>query len=339
MQRGRGASAAIVVRGRSGKGVLNFIIAVGVLVFVLLFLISFGLKGALKNLRGGADAALPFDGARAYADLAHICAIGPRPPGSPGAEQVRAVIREEVSRAGLRVIEQPFEAETPYGPKKMVNVVGVVEGSRDGVIVLGNHYDTKYLPEIRFVGANDGGSTTAWMIEMARVLGPRREGRSIWLVWFDGEEAFKTWSESDSLYGSREFVRRLEAEGKTSQVHAMVNVDMIGDRYLGILRDAEAPGWLVNTIWAGAAELGLGGYFLNRSQAIEDDHVPFRRAGIPAINLIDYEYGGSTLDHKNNWHTANDTVDRVSPESLEVVGKVVFRAIPGVEAYLDSLDR
>jgi hypothetical protein len=286
--------------------------------------------------RAGASRKSPFDGKRAYDDLIAIVEIGPRPPGSEGAERLRVLLREKLAAAGLAVSEHAFEAHTPLGSRRMVNLVAKVVGSRPGVIALSNHYDTKHFPDIRFVGANDGGSTTAWMLEMARTLGPKRTGRGVWLIWFDGEEALKEWTDRDSLYGSREMVRVLRESGQLEQIRAVINVDMIGDCYLGILRDPGAPAWLSNAVWTKASELGLGGHFLLEARSIADDHVPFRLAGAPALNLIDYEYGGSPADHRNNWHTVNDTIEKVCPASLQAVGDVLYHAVSGIEAYLDA---
>ncbi|MCC6486241.1 MAG: M28 family peptidase [Candidatus Hydrogenedentes bacterium] len=336
---GRGGPAA----RPHGRTALKLIVAVGVGAFVLLMLFSSGFRKVAyrdaSTVVKGAQSHSPFQGQRAFEDLRRIVDIGPRPPGSKEAENTRRIIHEELEKAGLEVREYPFEADTPVGRKTMVNVVGIVKGDQDGIILLGNHYDTKYFPDFRFVGANDAGSTTAWMIEMARTLGPKRDGRSIWLVWFDGEEALKEWSESDSLYGSREMVRLLRNREILPKVAFMINVDMIGDRYLGILRDQGAPGWLINGVWTTAAELGLSGHFLNESAAIQDDHLPFRLAGVPALNLIDFQFGGSMLDHKNTWHTPNDTLEKVSPDSLQVVGDVIYHALPSLEAYLNNVSQ
>ena len=280
-----------------------------------------------------------FDGVRAYETLKEVVAIGPRPPGSSEAAALRDLIRTELAQAGLEVTEYPFDTDTPLGKRHMVNLVVVVKGTRPGVIALGNHYDTKFFDRFRFVGANDGGATTAWMIEMARTLGPARKGRSVWLLWFDGEEAFQEWTATDSLYGSRETVRRLRATQELGEVRALINLDMIGDCHLGIARDAGAPPWLVNVLWKSAAELGYERHFLAESQTIEDDHVPFRLAGVPCINLIDFEYGTSRAEHDATWHTANDTIDRVCPASLQAVGDVVYHALPAIESVLDAQAR
>jgi Zn-dependent M28 family amino/carboxypeptidase len=119
----------------------------------------------------------------------------------------------------------------------------------------------------------------------------------------------------------------------------MINVDMIGDCYLGIARDAGAPPGLENAIWIEAGVLGYSGHFLSYARGVEDDHIPFRMAGIPAIDLIDFEYGGSPLEHHANWHTANDTLDLVCAQSLQVVGDVLYHALPRVEELLNTQPR
>lgn len=309
------------------------------MVFCGLILFAYGLGLATKRderQRPGAGAKSPFNGQRAYEDLKRIVAIGPRPPGSPEAETLRALLKEELAKLGIPVREQPFEADTPLGKLTMVNVIAEIKGNTPGVILLGNHYDTKYMPEIHFAGANDGGSTTAWMLEMARTIGPSRKGRSLWLVWFDGEEAIREWSDTDGLYGSREFVRQLRRNNSLKSIHAMINVDMIGDTYLGIVRDPGAPPWLSTLVWTQASELGYGSHFLATSLPVQDDHMPFRLAQIPALELIDFEYGGSALEHRANWHTPRDTIDRVDPRSLQVVGDVLYHALPTMDQLLDQ---
>lgn len=278
----------------------------------------------------------PFDGARAYANLERIVAIGPRVAGTEASEKTRAIIRSALAEAGLAVREHAFDADTPIGTRSMVNLIGVVQGDRPGVIALGNHYDTKYLPQIRFVGANDGGSTTAWMIEMARALGPKRAGRTVWLCFFDGEEAFGDWSETDSRYGSRALVAMLESGGELAAMDALVNVDMIGDCYLGIFRDRAAPRWLSDAIWDTARDQGYATHFVEFGQDIEDDHLPFRRAGVPALNVIDFRFGGSSLDHALYWHTERDALNAVCAESLQTVGDVLYHSLVAIDDALDA---
>lgn len=319
---------------------IKVIVIMGVFVFLLLGLTSIGLKNLVRTTgakRVAVDEAKsPFDGQRAYGDLETVVGFGPRISGSKALGRLRAFIKAGLTDAGLSVREYAFEADTPIGLLRMVNVVGVVEGDRPGVIMLGTHYETKYLADVEFVGANDGGSTTAWMMEMARALGPKREGRTLWLCFFDGQAAFGESSDVDGLYGSAAFVQRLRKTGELQQIRVMINVHMIGDCFLGVKRDRFAPSWLTRAIWGTARDMGHGAYFLPFVQGIEDDHVPFRRAGIPAVNVIDFSYGGSEAEHRQNWHTANDTIERVCAESLQVVGDVIYHALPLVDAYLDN---
>jgi Zn-dependent M28 family amino/carboxypeptidase len=314
------------------------IIFVGAAGFALLLAVSFGFQASLRPndsqrllLRRGLS---PFDAARAYADLEAILAIGPRVSGTVGSKTAREYIQRELEAVGISVELFPFDANTPLGARMMTNIVGTVEGTLPGVIILSNHYDTKYMPDIPFVGANDGGSTTAWMIEMARALGPKREGHSVWLAFFDGEEAFEKWSDADSLYGSRRFVERMKSSGQLGIVEAMINVDMIGDCYLGVFRDPGAPDWLQEGVLNTARLLGYSQHFIENRPAIKDDHIPFRKAGVPALNLIDFRYGGSVLNHNRNWHTANDKIDRVCMESLQLVGDVLYRALPEIDSRI-----
>ncbi|MEX2016388.1 MAG: M28 family peptidase [Candidatus Hydrogenedentales bacterium] len=280
----------------------------------------------------------PFDGSRAYRDLEALVAMGPRVPGTEASRQAQAYIRRELEQAGLTVHEHAFQAKTPKGARAMANLYGVVEGNEPGVILLSTHYDTKYMPDIQFVGANDGGSTTAWLIEMARVLGPEREGKTVWLVFYDGEEAFVEWTEDDSLYGSRAFVEHLRDKDLLETVEAAVNVDMIGDCELGVFKDAGALKWLEDAVWETAHELEHDDLFLPRPLSLEDDHVPLRDAGVPSMNLIDFHYGGGVNAHRQNWHTSRDTIDKVCAESLKVVGDVIWHALPKIERALDSQD-
>ena len=278
-----------------------------------------------------------FDGERAFRDLESLLEVGRRVPGTEGSRQAQKFIIDNLRGAGLKIEEYGFKALTPLGTIEMNNIVGIVEGTQPGVIILSNHYDSKYFPDFKFVGANDGGSTTAWMLEVARVLGGKRNGHTIWLTFFDGEEAIQEWTDTDSLYGSRDMVLKLRTNGMLDQIKAVINVDMIGDKQLGILRDPDAPEWLRKPIWDTAKELGYGNHFLRETLVIEDDHLPFRRANVPAINLIDFKFGGGSREHDRNWHTANDTIDKVSAESLQIVGDVILSALPAIEVNIRKM--
>lgn len=276
----------------------------------------------------------PFDSARAWRDLEAIVAIGARIPGSAESAKTADYLERSLAAADVQLEKYAFTAYTPLGRRSMTNLAAVSKGTRPGIIIVSGHYDTKYLPYINFTGANDGGSSTALLLELARNSGPARQGYSIWFCWFDGEEAFVEWTDEDSLYGSREMVNHLERTGALGDVKALINVDMIGDCDLNVLRDPEAPVWLLDAIWDSTVEAGSEGAFSWTEQAMQDDHAPFRAAGIPSINLIDFEYGANRFEHDQNWHTERDTLERVCADSLQTVGDVLYRALPRIERHL-----
>jgi Zn-dependent M28 family amino/carboxypeptidase len=282
------------------------------------------LLGALSLGAAPARPAPPFDGAAALRHVERVVALGPRPAGSPASARTRAYILGELRANSITARVEPFEADTPHGRLKMANVVAVLPGRRSDVILIGGHYDTKWFPDIPFVGANDGGSSTALLIELARALAARPREFAYWIVWFDGEEARESWTATDSLYGSRWMAAELARRGTLPR--AVLIADMIGDRDLGILREAFSTDWLTDILWTAAARRGFGTYFLPDTRAVEDDHAPFLRAGVPSALLIDFDYPP--------WHTAADTLDKVSARSLEVVGSVLLEALPALEQRL-----
>jgi Zn-dependent M28 family amino/carboxypeptidase len=288
--------------------------------------------GLLLGLAAGAaadPAGGQFDGAAALRHVERLVAIGPRPAGSPGGVRAREYITGELRRAGVRVRVEPFEAETPDGRVKMANVVGVLPGRRSEVILVGGHYDTKLFREFRFVGANDGGSSTALLLELARALATRPHEFTYWIAFFDGEEARGAWTSTDSLYGSRRMAADLARRSQLPR--AVIIADMIGDRDLAIRREAASTPWLTDLVWESARRLGQRAHFLPDARAVEDDHVPFLRAGVPATLLIDFDFPP--------WHTAHDTVDKVSARSLQVVGDVLLDVLPAVEERLGTSSR
>ncbi len=270
-----------------------------------------------------------FDGAAALRHVAAMVALGPRPAGSAASVRAREYILQELRRAGVEARVEAFEAETPHGRLAMANVLGVVRGRRPDVIVVGGHYDTKWFKELPFVGANDGGSSTGLLLELARRLQASPREFTYWVVFFDGEEAREAWTAGDSLYGSRHMAAEL-ARRKTLP-RAVVVADMIGDRDLDIKRESLSTPWLVDLIWKSAQRLGSGRHFLTESHSVEDDHAPFLRAGVPAALLIDFDFPP--------WHTADDTLDKVSAQSLQAVGEVLLDALPQIEARLTRAAR
>ncbi|MCZ2073503.1 MAG: M28 family peptidase [Bryobacteraceae bacterium] len=250
--------------------------------------------------------------------------FGPRPPGSAAIQKLQQFILQTLRPFPCRVIEDGFMARTPRGRTGMKNIIALFPGTSGKALVVSGHYDTKWMPDIRFVGANDGGSSTGFLLEMARVLSTRKQKDDIYLVWFDGEEAIERWSEKDGIYGSRHLARKWAADGTLRRVKALINVDMIGDRNLTIQQEMLSVASLRQLVWRTAAGMGFGRYFTSDQIATEDDHVPFLRAGVNAIDIIDFDYGSGGESY---WHTERDTMDKLSANSFEVVGKVVLEVL------------
>jgi len=268
-------------------------------------------------------AASRFDASRAWDHLRQLVAIGPRPAGSRGIERSRQYIREQLKAAGLTVTEQAWSDRTPLGPVRMVNLIATIPGPSKKRIVIAGHYDTKLFRDFRFVGANDGGSSAAFLVELARVLKARRSAVTIELLFLDGEEAVLEWEAGDHTYGSRHYVAAAKRDGSLASIGALVLVDMIADRDLRLKRESNSTRWLTDIFWQAARRQKLGEYFSAEETPIEDDHIPFLDAGVPAVDLIDLEYDA--------WHTAADTLDAVSARSLQVVGDVLLSALPDIE--------
>jgi glutaminyl-peptide cyclotransferase len=272
-----------------------------------------------------------FDGERSFTDLKRLVSFGPRPPGSRALEQSREFIAGELHAAGATVALDSFTASTPLGSIPMTNLVAKIPGTSSAVVIIAGHYDTKRT-NFPFVGANDGGSSAAFLLEMARVLARRKNSLSYWLVFFDGEEALQRWSNTDGLYGSRHFAQELSAQGTLNQVRALILVDMIGDAHLDIHRESHSTPWLNDIVFSAAQRLGYGQYFVTSPRAIEDDHASILELGVPAIDILDLDYGPFNL----YWHTRYDTVDKCNPASLAIVARVVLATLAALETTLPS---
>jgi Zn-dependent M28 family amino/carboxypeptidase len=266
-----------------------------------------------------------------------LVAIGTRVAGTPGAQAARDYIRKQLQAAGLTVEEQPFEATTPLGRVKMVNLRVTVpaaaassaaSGSQPAArLVIGGHYDTKLFKEFTFVGANDGGSSAAFLIELGRALKSRANRVPIELLFLDGEESVVEWQGQDHTYGSRYYVEAAQKDGSLKNIRAFILVDMIGDRNLVIKRESNSTPSLTDVIWSAAKRLNRR-EFVDEATPIEDDHLEFLAAGVPSVDLIDLEYPDAT---SRFWHTREDTLDHVAAESLQAVGDVLLAALPALE--------
>ncbi len=264
-----------------------------------------------------------FNATNAFRHVTQLVAFGPRPSGSDALARTAEYLAAELKATGVRVEVQEFQAGTPRGPVTFRNVVGRTRAGGGKWIVLGSHYDTKHLPAIRFVGANDGGSSSGVLLELARVLARQPD---LMFVFFDGEEAMEDYTATDGLWGSRYFVETLKAAGQVRQIEAMILLDMVGDANLNITLPGTGTPALLGAVFRAAESLGYRPYFSYSGYEVVDDHIPFLSAGIPAVNLIDFEYG-SAPGRNDYWHTAEDTLDKLSLRSLEIVGQTTIQLV------------
>jgi Zn-dependent M28 family amino/carboxypeptidase len=265
-----------------------------------------------------------FSGARALEYTRKAVSFGPRPPGSPAIRQLQAYIVGQLKQRHCEIISDDFTAHAPVGPVSMKNIIARFPGKSGRAVVFAGHYDTKSMPGVSFVGADDGGSSTGFLLEMAATLEGRPRKDDVYLVWFDGEEAFrKEWAGTDNLYGSRHLAERWSQDGTLSRIKALINVDMIGDKDLDIMQEYNSSASLRKLVWNTATRMGYGKYFLDRGGPTEDDHMPFVEAGVNALDLIDFD--------KSYWHSPDDTLDKLSAHSFEVVGNVLLEVLKELE--------
>ena len=264
-----------------------------------------------------------FNGARAIEYARQFASIGPRWPTGPGHVKAEEYLRAQFKHDQLE--EDTFTANTPIGLVPMRNFIVRFPGKKDGVIVLATHYETNYpLKNINFVGANDGAATTGLLLAIADQLrGKTLDGYSVWLVFFDGEEAIQSWSASDSTYGSRHLAAKWGSNGTLNKIRDFILTDMIGDKDLDIQRESRSTAWLVDTMRQAAKKFGDEKYFFKQEMAVEDDHLPFVQRGVPSIDMIDLNYGPNNSYH----HTAQDTLDKISAKSLTIDGDVLMETI------------
>lgn len=264
-------------------------------------------------------------GASALEFTRRAVAFGPRPPGSAADIALQNYIIAELRKDGCEIIEDAFTAKTPQGMIAMKNIIAKFPGKGPAhrAIAITGHFDTKYFPGRKFVGASDGGSSTGLLLELARVLAHQPRVDDVYLAFFDGEEAFGEWSDTDSLYGSRHLAARWSQDGTLQRLKALINVDMIGDKNLDIPRETNGNAALNKLVWSTAADLGYKAFFTDQQIGEDDDHMPFVRAGVPAIDLIDIDYPP--------WHNDTDTMDKLSARSMEIVGTVVYEVIQRLE--------
>ncbi len=267
--------------------------------------------------------AMKLSGEKAFATLKEFVALGPRYLGSPGHAKAEQYILAHLE--GAQVEQDQFNVVTAAGPFAMNNIIAKFPGKKDGIIVLAGHYDTNLpLKDTTFIGANDGGSDVGLLLEIASQLRQHPpEGYSVWLVFTDGEEATITWTDADSVYGAKHLAQRWKHDGTAQRIKAFLLLDMIGDKDLHFEHEANSTPWLYAVAARAGQRLHLESHFSDRYGAIEDDHLPFRDAGIPVLDLIDLDYGFDNLYH----HTTQDTPDKCSAQSLQITADVVAETL------------
>lgn len=334
-------------RVKSARLMLKFLLVLTLPLFLLACPGNSNKPGASTNTSATATptatpapARLTIDGDRAFAHVRKQVDFGPHPAGSAELAPVRDYIVNELKSDGLNVMQDEFTPKTPVGDRKMVNVTAELPGELSDVIIISSHYDTKLFKDFRFVGANDGGSSTGTLLEIARAMAQsgQKPKFTYWFVFFDGEEAFcKEWEDCknpdgpDNTYGSRHFVQQLRDKGQLKRARAMILLDMMGYKKLRLGRDTEmSTPWLIDTVWQTAGDLGYGSIFVDEVEGVGgDDHEPFLKAGIESLDIIQ-------LSSYPYWHTPDDTLDKISPQSLKIVGDVVLASLPRIEQRLLS---
>lgn len=266
-----------------------------------------------------------FDGKRAYDQVAKQVSFGPRPAGSAALAKLQDYLEAELKSYGCTVETDSFSADTPAGRLPMKNILVKIPGEKQGIILLGTHYDTKRIDN--FVGADDAGSSTGVMLEIARVLcAEKQPGKyAVWIAFFDGEEAVnQQWVDPDNRYGSRQMAAKMAASGDLPKVKAFLLADLVGGVNPHFRRDGESTRWLKDFVWDTAAKLGYGNVFENELTNFGgDDHYSFTARHVPSVDVMD-------LDTQNDvpyWHTPQDTLDKISPKTLAIVGHVFLECV------------
>jgi hypothetical protein len=277
-----------------------------------------------------------FSGDCAFEQVAKQVAFGPRPPASDAIHRTQDYIIGQLKGFGCAVDTHDFHASTPIGSVAMKNIVAKIPGASPNIIILATHYDTNRLGRDyktvlpHFVGADDAGSSTGVMLELARVLCGKPQAATIWIAFFDGEESFATWSDTDSVYGSREMAASLANSGELSRVKAFVLADLVGGKDFHARREDNSTPWLQEIVWGTATRLGHQDIFISdRTGGMEDDHLPWKARKIPVVDIIDLDGGEVPY-----WHTEEDTLDKLSPRSLQIVGDVILASLPEIAKHI-----
>ncbi len=271
-----------------------------------------------------------FDAARAYEHTRQLVALGPRPPGSDAIHKAQSYIIEQLKSSACQVTEQDFTGHTTLGDIAMKNIVAAAPGKMPGIVLYGAHYDTVRMPN--FVGANDGAADVGVLLELARHFCSQKNNLTVWMAFFDGEEAQGEWTNRDSIkwsdanstMGSREMAARMALSGDLKRTRAMILIDMVAAHDAVLMRDTGSTKWLSDLVWAIAARLGYQKVFVSEMQTVGgDDHFSFIKRGVAATDLVDLKYP--------QWHTPEDTLDKIDPQSIGIGGHVLLQTLPELE--------
>lgn len=276
------------------------------------------------NAVSSTEPAPTFNADRAMQFVKDIVAFGRRPIGSQNHKKVENYILSRVK--GAEVEQDAFEVHPTEGTFPVRNIIAKFPGTKDGIIVIASHYDTNWpLRNENYVGANDGASSSALLLEIADQLRAKKhEGYSVWLLWDDGEESMRLpWYDPESLYGVRHLAEKWQTDGTLKKIKAFILEDMIGDADLNIEKLTNSTPWLEDLVYQAATRVGYQSHFFAREAQVEDDHQPFLDRGVPATDLIDFNYGYNNVF----WHTPEDTVDKLSPKSLAIIGTVTLETV------------
>jgi hypothetical protein len=270
-----------------------------------------------------------FDGKRAFDAVAKQVSFGPRPSGSPAIAQLQDYLLSELKSYGCAADVDSFSSDTPAGRIAMKNILVKIPGDKPGIILLGTHYDTKRLPN--FVGADDAGSSTAVMLELARLLCHGNGRYAVWIAFFDGEEAVREqWEDPDNCYGSREMAARFALGGDLPKIKAFLLADLVGTKTPHFKRESYSTKALVDQVWAIAKKLGYGDIFIDQAAPIEDDHQSFLKRHVPSVDVIDLDNGPS--GDVSYWHTPQDSLDKISPRTLAITGHVFLESVKQLQS-------
>jgi glutaminyl-peptide cyclotransferase len=297
-----------------------------VMMLIVASLASSCQKDKTVRLPGGYDAGAVSE-SNALEEVRNFVAVGPRPSGSDGARKAYDFINRRLDQLKIVPVIYQFTESLPQGKITFRNITGAIPGTTSNAIMIVSHFDTYAPAGDSFVGADDSGSSTGLLLELARLFSQTNHaGPDIVIAFVDGEECRRGYSDNDGLHGSRYLAETLARRGELSRYKAVIVLDMVGDKNLSVTIPRNSSTELVSMLFDATHEENARQFFSLAKGDIIDDHVPFLQRGVPAIDIIDLEYGSAPCEN-DYWHTTADTMDKLSAESLGIVGRVTVRLV------------